>query len=101
MDYGISHDELGTHLEWKHDEVTARMIDWFWSNMEKGLSFGIPSNMNLYCGRCRWCTAIRSGPFITRRKPGTTAVARIFSFASKDLKMFPITSAMSSFTNTW
>jgi hypothetical protein len=36
MDYVVSHDELGTHLDWKHDEVTARMIDWFWSNMEKG-----------------------------------------------------------------
>jgi hypothetical protein len=35
-DYTVSHDSLGTHLEWQHEGVTARMIDWFWSNMEKG-----------------------------------------------------------------
>jgi hypothetical protein len=29
-------DALGTHLDWSHDGVTPRMIDWFWSNMEKG-----------------------------------------------------------------
>ena len=28
---------VGTHLDWEHDGVTARMIDWFWSNMEKGI----------------------------------------------------------------
>ncbi len=27
---------MGTHIDWRHDGVTARMIDWFWSNMEKG-----------------------------------------------------------------
>jgi hypothetical protein len=36
MQYTISHDAMGTHLDWRHDGVTARMIDWFWSNMEKG-----------------------------------------------------------------
>ncbi len=36
MEYSVSHDSMGTHLDWKHDEVTAREIDWFWSNMEKG-----------------------------------------------------------------
>jgi hypothetical protein len=36
MEYSISHDAMGTHLDWRHDGVTARMIDWFWSNMEKG-----------------------------------------------------------------
>jgi len=35
MEYTVSHDALGTHLDWSHDAVTARMIDWFWSNMEK------------------------------------------------------------------
>lgn len=29
------YDTKGTHLEWEHDGVTPRMIDWFWSNMEK------------------------------------------------------------------
>lgn len=36
MDYSISHDSLGTHIDWALDDVTARQIDWFWSNMEKG-----------------------------------------------------------------
>lgn len=36
MDYPITHDQLGTHFDWSHDGVTARMIDWFWMNMEKG-----------------------------------------------------------------
>src|SRR5450631_3806641 len=35
MEYIVTHDQLGTHLDWRHDAVTARMIDWFWSNMEK------------------------------------------------------------------
>lgn len=32
----IIQDSLGTHFYWSHDGVTARMIDWFWINMEKG-----------------------------------------------------------------
>ncbi|MCB0032042.1 MAG: hypothetical protein KDE28_29230, partial [Anaerolineales bacterium] len=35
MEYNITQDEVGTHIAWSHDGVTARMIDWFWSNMEK------------------------------------------------------------------
>ena len=29
-------DELGTHVDWRLAGVTALMIDWFWSNLEKG-----------------------------------------------------------------
>ena len=36
MEYKISHDSMGTHIDWRHEGVTAREIDWFWSNMEKG-----------------------------------------------------------------
>ena len=36
MEHSITHDSMGTHIDWRHDGVTARMIDWFWSNMEKG-----------------------------------------------------------------
>lgn len=36
MDIKIEHDSLGTHFDWELDGVTPRMIDWFWSNMEKG-----------------------------------------------------------------
>ena len=35
MEASISQDAIGTHIDWKHEAVTARMIDWFWSNMEK------------------------------------------------------------------
>lgn len=42
MDYRVSHDALGTHIDWTHDGVTARMIDWFWSNMEKGFMLWHP-----------------------------------------------------------
>lgn len=35
MEARVIQDEAGTHIEWAHDGVTARMIDWFWSNMEK------------------------------------------------------------------
>jgi len=36
MDYSVSHDKIGTHIDWGHEGITAREIDWFWSNMEKG-----------------------------------------------------------------
>ena len=36
MDYTVSHDSMGTHIDWQLPDLTARMIDWFWSNMEKG-----------------------------------------------------------------
>jgi hypothetical protein len=35
MKFDVSHDDLGTHIDWELDDVTARQIDWFWSNMEK------------------------------------------------------------------
>ena len=31
-----------THIEWELDGVTPRMIDWFWSNMEKGFALWHP-----------------------------------------------------------
>jgi hypothetical protein len=43
MEQRVTQDELGTHLEWRHDGVTARMIDWFWSNMEKGFVLWHPT----------------------------------------------------------
>lgn len=36
MENTVTHDAMGTHLDWRLEDVTARMIDWFWSNMEKG-----------------------------------------------------------------
>jgi hypothetical protein len=36
------YDGLGTHFDWTLDGVTPRMIDWFWSNMEKGFMLWHP-----------------------------------------------------------
>jgi hypothetical protein len=36
VEYKVSYDGVATHLDWSHEGVTAHMIDWFWSNMEKG-----------------------------------------------------------------
>lgn len=36
MEHTVRQDALGTHIDWRLEGVTARMIDWFWSNMEKG-----------------------------------------------------------------
>jgi hypothetical protein len=36
MEMQIIQDENGTHIDWRHEGVTPKMIDWFWSNMEKG-----------------------------------------------------------------
>ena len=35
MEAKIWQDETGTHIDWMLESVTAKMIDWFWSNMEK------------------------------------------------------------------
>src|SRR3954452_20170174 len=43
MDHQVTQDTTGTHLDWRHDGVTARMIDWFWSNMEKGFVLWHPT----------------------------------------------------------
>ncbi len=43
MDYTVTQDDMGTHLDWKHEGVTPRMIDWFWSNMEKCFILWHPS----------------------------------------------------------
>lgn len=37
MEAKIIQDKMGTHIDWTHEEVTPRMIDWFWSNMEKAM----------------------------------------------------------------
>jgi hypothetical protein len=35
MEATISQNAIGSHIDWKLEGVTAKMIDWFWSNMEK------------------------------------------------------------------
>jgi hypothetical protein len=36
MEARVTQDAMGTHLDWEHEGITPKMIDWFWSNMEKG-----------------------------------------------------------------
>jgi len=36
LKFKVSYDGHATHLDWAHEGVTPRMLDWFWSNMEKG-----------------------------------------------------------------
>ena len=43
MEHTVSHDAIGTHIDWRHDAITPRMIDWFWSNMEKCFILWHPS----------------------------------------------------------
>ena len=31
----VKQDKAGTHIDWQHEGITPKMIDWFWSNMEK------------------------------------------------------------------
>jgi len=37
MEVTITKDAMGTHIDWQHEGVTPKMIDWFWSNMDKGM----------------------------------------------------------------
>ena len=43
MEMKVTQDALGTHLDWQHEGVTPKMIDWFWSNMEKSFLLWHPS----------------------------------------------------------
>ncbi len=36
MKYHSIYDSIGTHFKWELKGVSSEMIDWFWSNMEKG-----------------------------------------------------------------
>src|SRR4030042_2521832 len=39
----VRQDEKGwTHIDWELEGVTPKMIDWFWSNMEKGFALWHP-----------------------------------------------------------
>lgn len=57
MKYTVSQDAMGTHIDWEHEGVTARMIDWFWSNMEKGFILWHPEQHE----PLEWAIAPRHG----------------------------------------
>lgn len=48
---------MGTHLDWELEEVNARMVDWFWSNMEKGFILWHPSQHEAL----EWAVAPKDG----------------------------------------
>jgi hypothetical protein len=52
-----THDAIGTHFDWALDGVTPRMIDWFWSNMEKGFILWHPEQHE----PLEWVVAPRHG----------------------------------------
>ena len=60
MDVTVTQDGLGTHLGWGHDGITPRMIDWFWSNMEKGFLLWHPSEHE----PLSWAVPVRSGNLV-------------------------------------
>lgn len=57
MDYTVTHDDIGTHIDWSLEGVTAQMIDWFWSNMEKGFVLWHPEEHEFL----EWPVPVRHG----------------------------------------
>jgi len=57
MEVHMIQDAMGTHLDWKHDDLTPRMIDWFWSNMEKGFLLWHPSQHE----PLQWAVPVKHG----------------------------------------
>jgi len=43
MEYTVSYDGKATILDWEHEGITPKMVDWFWSNMEKCFLLWHPS----------------------------------------------------------
>lgn len=56
----IIYDGKATHLDWHHDGVTPKMIDWFWSNMEKCFLLWHPGQHE----PLEWAVAPRTNDFI-------------------------------------
>ena len=57
MEVNLVQDAMGTHLDWKHEDLTPRMIDWFWSNMEKGFLLWHPSQHE----PLQWAVPVKHG----------------------------------------
>ena len=57
METSITQDAIGTHIDWKHEDITPRMIDWFWSNMEKGFLLWHPSQHE----PLQWAVPVKPG----------------------------------------
>ncbi len=57
MEVNMVQDAMGTHLDWKHEGVTPQMIDWFWSNMEKGFLLWHPAQHE----PLQWAVPVKHG----------------------------------------
>jgi len=57
MEVTMVQDAMGTHLDWKHEDLTAHMIDWFWSNMEKGFLLWHPAQHE----PLQWAVPVKHG----------------------------------------
>ncbi len=57
MEVKADWDGRAMHLDWSHEGVTAAMIDWFWSNMEKGFLLWHPSQHE----PLQWAVPVRHG----------------------------------------
>jgi hypothetical protein len=73
--------EDAMRLEWELEGVTPRMIDWFWSNMEKCMLLWHPSQHE----PLEWAKAPVQGTpsilFILPRRHGAMVHGRIFIFS--------------------
>lgn len=56
----VIYDGKGTHIDWEHENITPKMVDWFWSNMEKSFLLWHPSQHE----PLEWAVAPKSGSFI-------------------------------------
>lgn len=56
----VSYDGKATHLEWEHENITPKMMDWFWSNMEKCFLLWHPSQHE----PLMWAKAPQNNAFI-------------------------------------
>lgn len=57
MQYTITQEAGHTHIDWSLVGVTAEMVDWFWSNMEKGFILWHPEEHEVL----EWAVPVRHG----------------------------------------
>lgn len=56
----VYYDGKGTHLDWQYENMTPKMVDWFWSNMEKSFLLWHPSQHE----PLEWAKAPKVGEFV-------------------------------------
>jgi hypothetical protein len=56
----LTQDKMGTHIDWQHEGITPKMIDWFWSNMEKSFLLWHPAQHE----PLTWAVPVKHGNLI-------------------------------------